>query len=151
MSITIVIVHGSWHTPALYSKIISQLKSQRFEVHCLALPSACAHLDTKVAEDFDPHVDGDFLQDLLSDLVEIKRRDVFVVAHSSGGLWACEAIREELSRGFRQRSGKAGGVFGLMGISAWFVETGTSTRVLGRAGPFIVPHVSISAQGFPPS
>jgi alpha-beta hydrolase superfamily lysophospholipase len=151
MSTTIVIVHGSWHTPALYSKIISELKSQRFEVHCPALPSACAHLVPKVAEDFDPHVDSDFLQDLLSDLVEIKRRDVFVVAHSSGGLWACEAIREELSRSFRQRSGKAGGVFGLMGISAWFVGAGTSPRILGMAGSLIVPHVRIPAQGFPPS
>lgn len=139
MNFLVVIVHGPWHTLTHYSKIITDLKAEGVEVQCPALPSSCAHLGCRAADDFESHVDSDFLQEIFSELVLIKRREVFVVAHSSG-LAACEAIREELSRRFRRRCGRKGGIIGLMGISSFFLEPGKRS---GSIAPFIRAYVSL--------
>ncbi|KAH9997683.1 alpha/beta-hydrolase [Xylariaceae sp. FL0662B] len=39
---TIVLVHGAWHTPAIYQGYISALEAAGFTVHCPRLPSCCS-------------------------------------------------------------------------------------------------------------
>jgi alpha-beta hydrolase superfamily lysophospholipase len=36
---TIVIIHGGWHVPESYEKLMSALRNANYEVHCPRLPS----------------------------------------------------------------------------------------------------------------
>jgi len=43
---TIIIVHGGWHVPESYEKLIAALEKAGYEVHCPRLPSTnqvCKH------------------------------------------------------------------------------------------------------------
>lgn len=132
----IVIVHGSYHTPAPYDGLRKTLESHGYETYCPQLP--CAELKNLVANpstpDFDSDpishppqsADSDVIKSLLKTLVQDEGKTVLLVAHSSGGWSASEAAVPEFQSEMRKKEGKEGGIIGVFYISAFLIAMGES-------------------------
>ncbi|KAF2710441.1 hypothetical protein K504DRAFT_490563, partial [Pleomassaria siparia CBS 279.74] len=139
-TIVIVIVHGSYHTPAPYGSLSKALETHGHSTHCPQLPGAL--LQNLVSDasnpDFDAAApppsgypaqsdDADTIKSLLKTLVEEQGKKVLLVAHSSGGWSASEAAVPDLQRDVRSKEGKEGGVIGVFYMTALLVARGEST------------------------
>jgi hypothetical protein len=136
---TILLAHGSWHTPAIYATLLKALNSQGFETHCPQLPSASLErllLDpSNPSRDQPPPPDGhptqtadaEVLRSTLSHLVDEQEKQVLLVAHSSGGWSSNEALLPSYQVSVRKEAGKSGGVLGIFCISALLCPLGEST------------------------
>ncbi|KAF2649600.1 alpha/beta-hydrolase [Lophiostoma macrostomum CBS 122681] len=135
---TILLVHGSWHTPDIYAPLLQTLNARGFETHCPQLPTASPEyllLDpANPSRDQPPPPDGhpvqtadaEVLVAILFQLVEEESKQVLVVAHSSGGWSSNEAILPAYQCPVRQKAGKSGGVLGIFCISALLCPPGES-------------------------
>ncbi|PSN60595.1 hypothetical protein BS50DRAFT_579120 [Corynespora cassiicola Philippines] len=142
---SILIAHGSYHTPATLSPLLTALQLKNLPTHCPQLPTAdpkhlipadyrhlsltqyLAERDSPPEEPYPAQTaDAAVLEAVLRESVEGKGEEVLVVAHSSGGWSATEAVVPELQRDVRRRGGKEGGVVGVFYISAFLVEKGES-------------------------
>ena len=137
-NLTIVIVHGSYHTTALYESFRKALESRGYETHCPQLP--CADLQNLVINPLNPDfsapppsaghppqsADSDVVKALLKMLVEEQGKKVLLVAHASGGWSATEAAVPEFQSAQRKKEGKMGGVIGIFYMSGFLVEMGES-------------------------
>jgi hypothetical protein len=137
-NLTIVIVHGSSHTPAPYEPFRKALESRGYETHCPQLP--CAELQNLVINPLNPDfsvpppsaghpphsADSDFVKALLKTLVEEQGKKVLLVAHASGGWSATEAAVPEFQPAQRKKEGKMGGVIGIFYVTGFLVEMGES-------------------------
>jgi hypothetical protein len=137
-NLTIVIVHGSYHTPAPYEPLRKALESRGYETHCPQLP--CSNLENLVINPSNPDfsippppaghppqsADSDVVKVLLKTLVEEQGKNVLLVAHSSGGWSATEAVVPEFQLAQREKEEKIGGVIGIFYVAAFVVEMGGS-------------------------
>jgi len=79
---SIVLVHGAWHGPWVWDRVVGPLRERGFEVHMVKHPSSDPTQET--------------LGDLYADAESLRREldsidgDVLVVAHSYGGMVATE-------------------------------------------------------------
>jgi alpha-beta hydrolase superfamily lysophospholipase len=53
---TIVIIHGSWHVPESYEKLISALRKAGYEVHCPRLPTTNLVSSTLLSSNYHCHL-----------------------------------------------------------------------------------------------
>lgn len=150
----IVIVHGSYHTPAPYHGLRKALESHG-QLPCSVLKNLIADPDNP---DFDtdpssnpshpPHsADSEVIKSLLKTLVSEESKKVLLVAHSSGGWSANESAIPEFQAEKRKEQGKEGGVLGIFYISAFLIEvaeslSGTYFRDSKDASDWITLHKS---------
>ncbi|KAJ5738563.1 hypothetical protein N7493_001718 [Penicillium malachiteum] len=136
----IVIVHGSYHTPAPYGPFMDALNALGFEVHCPQRPT-CDLSKLNVGDDlnapnFDngpppegfPTDDDDVvvLRQLLDQLIVQENKQVLLVAHSSGGWAATQVAVLELQHKARQAQGQNGGLIGIFYYSAFVIPLNQS-------------------------
>lgn len=103
----IVLVHGAWHGPWCWAKVVSPLRERGFQVHTVDLPSSGP----------DPTRLGDLYDDaaaVRSVLDSLEGREVVVVAHSYGG-----AVTTEGAAG-------AGNVSHIVYLTAFMLDEGES-------------------------
>jgi pimeloyl-ACP methyl ester carboxylesterase len=101
----IVLVHGAWHRPTHYLRLISHLRDLGYDVVAPALPTT--GFKSMVARKSVPD-DVEAIQQALAAPLEAGR-DVVVVAHSYGGIPATDAV---MGRTVHERRGQGlhGGV-----------------------------------------
>lgn len=111
-----VLLHGAWHTPRCWDRLIARLDAAGYASVAPALPSSGSDPPTP-----DWFRDVETIRDTVSDLIQ--EQDVVVVAHSFSGMTggtAMEGLDKEasLSRGLK------GGVVRMIYIAAILVPEG---------------------------
>jgi pimeloyl-ACP methyl ester carboxylesterase len=117
--LTIVLVHGAWHTPNHYEALAGRLKARGLSVTVPQLPSTGS--ETPMLQTM--ATDTEYLRDtVLYPLVDAGKK-VVLVAHSYGGCPGGGAARG-LSIDERKSTGKPGGIIGMFFISAFLAQEG---------------------------
>ena len=111
-----VLLHGAWHTPHCWDRLVTQLNKQGYEAVAPALPSSGSHPPTK-----DWSQDVEIIRKTVSELVQ--ERDVVVVMHSFSGMTGGTAL-EGLSKESCLSKNLKGGVIRLVYITAFLVPEG---------------------------
>ena len=126
-----MLVHGGWQVPTLYHDFIQLLETTGFEVSCPLLPSCNAEIRKGKTMYDDAEVVRRQIQTWLQ-----QDRMVTVVGYSYRGAVATEAIRD-LSVRERRDQGLQGGVYNLVYMCAFMLQTGESvaTAILPRPDP----------------
>lgn len=123
---TILIVHGSWQTPAFYTPLITALQQRNHETLCPHLPS-CNPALAPSSSSSPFAADVATLRTTISQLINNEAKSVVVVAHSYGGMVATDALGGlGLGRAERARDGKPGGVVDLIYMTAFVPRLGQS-------------------------
>ncbi|KAJ7631495.1 Alpha/Beta hydrolase protein [Mycena rosella] len=126
---TIIVIPGSFCPRNAYDPIISDLKSHGYPVHGM-------ELETVGKRDKAPGMydDAAAVASLVSGLTD-KGKDVVLVAHSYGGLVACEASKG-LAKSAREKEGKKGGIVRIVFVTAVVPTVGHSVSdITGNAVP----------------
>lgn len=135
---TVVIVPGAWH-PASCFKIFQQhLHEAGYPTTVASLPS----VDPADAATADCASDAHFIRSqYILPVIDDSDDDVLVVAFSYGGIPASGSATG-LSKTARAKQGQAGGVLGLVLVSAFVIPEG-KCLVQGKRAPMVrVDHVS---------
>jgi pimeloyl-ACP methyl ester carboxylesterase len=117
----VVLVHGAWHGPWCWEKLIPELGAERWDVLTVELPSASAGSDGHAGMYDDARA--------IRECLERVDGPVALVAHSYGGLPATEA------------AARAANVSQLIYLSAFQVEEGESLASTVRAHGGSLPAV----------
>jgi alpha-beta hydrolase superfamily lysophospholipase len=112
-----VLLHGAWHTPKCWSRLIAELDQEGYKAVAPALPSSTAD---PLPSDWSADVET--IRKTVSDLVDIGH-DVIVVPHSFSGMTAGTAL-EGLDKQTRTSKGLEGGIIRLVYIAAFLVPEG---------------------------
>lgn len=111
-----VLLHGAWHTPRCWDRLIAQLDSAGYTSVAPALPSSGSNPPTP-----DWSLDIEIIRDTVSDLIQ--EQDVVVVTHSFSGMTGGTAM-EGLDKGASLARGLKGGVVRMVYIAAFLVPEG---------------------------
>ncbi|PCG93876.1 Hypothetical protein PENO1_073440 [Penicillium occitanis (nom. inval.)] len=118
MKPTLFIIHGGWHVPESYERLISALRADGYEVHCPRLPTT----NQSRPPNSDLYTDSDFVRFYVSSLVQAGR-DVVAILHSYGGQVGSDALIS-LGKATREKEGLSGGVTHLIYVAAFAVAEG---------------------------
>ncbi|KAI3337570.1 alpha/beta-hydrolase [Xylariaceae sp. AK1471] len=117
---TLVIVHGGWHVPESYDKLVTALESEGYEVHIPRLPSTNQVRPPNADLDSDTALVRSYVESLVQ-----AGRNVGAILHSYGGQVGSNAL---YGLGIEARSAKGlkGGVSHLIYMTAYAVPEGTA-------------------------
>lgn len=121
---TLIFVLGAWHVPAHLEPFATRLRNVGYNsVHIPALPS----ISTRPALTDAVGPDSAVIRKALTHAIDSAGEDVVLVAHSYGGLPACEAAAG-YSKAERQARGLKGGITRLVFIAAALLEVGDTVQ-----------------------
>lgn len=138
---TVVICHGSYHTPIPYKPFITALQKQRIEAYCPQLPTAdLKKLNVSPSPngspDFNspppatgypqPADDAIVINELLDKLIQKQGENVLLFGHSSGGFLATYVARQKYEKKARQENNLEGGIIGIFYACEFLVPVGES-------------------------
>jgi pimeloyl-ACP methyl ester carboxylesterase len=129
---TIIVIPGSFSLLSPYATVISGLESHGYPVHGI-------ELETVGRRDKAPGMydDAAKVAKLALQLADAGK-DVVLVAHSYGGLVACEAAKG-LAQSVREKEGKQGGIVRIVFVASVVPREGQSMRdVMGDAPADII-------------
>lgn len=111
-----VLLHGAWHSPRCWDRLIAQLDAAGYTSVAPALPSSGSNPPT-------PDWSGDVetIRETVSDL--IVEHEVVIVTHSFSGMTGGTAL-EGLDKGACLAKGMKGGVVRIVYIAAFLVPEG---------------------------
>jgi pimeloyl-ACP methyl ester carboxylesterase len=112
-----VLLHGAWHTPQCWKRLVTELETAGYESVAPALPSSGS-----VPPISDWTADVEIIRGTVTDLVE-KERDVVVVMHSFSGMTGGTAL-DGLDKESRVAKQLKGGVVRLIYVVAFLVPEG---------------------------
>lgn len=129
---TVVLVHGGWQTPDVFTALVKYLERAGYSVLAPALPSVGT---IPAVPNFDEDVKA--VRDAVKSLVDTGKK-VIIVMHSYGAVPGCEALKD-----FVQEVGKddyedvdlQGGVVRLLFLAGMVLAPGMSTWSPNRTGP----------------
>lgn len=140
-SFSVVICHGSYHTPEPYQPFISALRDAGIEAHCPQLPSSDLRLldvgdishpdyerDPPPNGYAQPADDAKVVGKILDRLILEKEQYVLLVGHSSGAFVATMVATPELQAKSRKAKGLSGGVIGVFYECGFLVPVGESVH-----------------------
>jgi pimeloyl-ACP methyl ester carboxylesterase len=116
--LTVVLVHGAWHSPAHFKPLIEVLESHNYKTAAVSCPSSSPSATATPATFED---DCEAVRSVV--LRELDTANVLVVAHSYGGVPASNAL-QGLSPSARAASNHATSVTGIAYICAAALPTG---------------------------
>ncbi|KAJ6470536.1 Alpha/beta hydrolase fold-1 [Mycena sanguinolenta] len=108
---TIIIIPASFSPLSLYSAVISDLQSHGYSVHGVELETVGRREKAPTMYD-----DAAVVASVASKLAE-EGKDVVLVAHSYGGIVACQASKG-LAKTIRKKEGKEGGIVRIVFVAA---------------------------------
>ncbi|OKO99342.1 hypothetical protein PENSUB_8729 [Penicillium subrubescens] len=115
----ILIIHGAFFLPSSWQPLINALtQSQQYTVRCPHLPSCGDERSPKATRDDDIAAVRTAAQELINE-----GHKILVLAHSYGGIVACEAITEDLYAQSHTNH-KGNGIVSLLLLSAWLIQPG---------------------------
>ncbi|KAJ2990995.1 hypothetical protein NUW58_g2690 [Xylaria curta] len=117
---TLVIVHGGWHVPKSYNKLVVALEAEGYEVHVPRLPST----NQVRPPNADLESDTSLVRGYVESLVRAGR-NVVALMHSYGGQVGSNALYG-LGAETRAAQGLEGGVCHLIYMTAYAVPEGTA-------------------------
>lgn len=161
--LTVVLCHGSYHTPAPYGPLLEALQGRGIAAYCPQLPTAdLAKLNVGDVHnpDFDRgpppggypqgEDDTEAVLGVLKPLVE-NGKDVLLVGHSSGGWVATQAAQRDLQADVRKSRGLDGGIIGILYVGAFVIPVGESVHSFFQpkdgnvvTPPFMIFHVILA-------
>jgi pimeloyl-ACP methyl ester carboxylesterase len=112
-----VLLHGAWHTPRCWDRLVRELAKAGYESVAPALPSSGS-----VPPNPDWCADVDVIRKTVLDLID-KERDVVVVMHSFSGMTGGTAL-DGLDKESRISKDLKGGVSRLIYVVAFIVPEG---------------------------
>lgn len=134
---TILIVHGAWHHPGYYSKVIEPLESQGYEVLCPRLPTCNNAIppDQKLSDDVA------LIRSTVQKLADVGK-EVIVLCHSYGGIISTDALYG-FSIEKRAEEKLKGGVKAIIFMAAFVPKKGEGLAGIFGGGlpPWIQPMV----------
>jgi pimeloyl-ACP methyl ester carboxylesterase len=135
---SIVLVGGSFATPAVYDLVVSRLKDSGFDVEVPQLPS----IGRREGEPPTLADDVAHVHSVLEHKAD-EGKDVLIIGHSYGGIPTTEAI-QGLSKADREKQGKEGGVVRILYTTAVLPELGQTAAEFfgGGFADFVVIDVS---------
>ncbi|KAE9378288.1 alpha/beta-hydrolase [Stipitochalara longipes BDJ] len=155
-SFTVVLCHGSYHTPEPYQPFLTSLKEHGIEAHCPQLPTSDLsklnvgdvsnpdfNLEPPAGGYPQPSDDVKVVQTILQKLIVKDSKNVVLFGHSSGGFVASEAAIPELQAKNRKINGLEGGVIGIFYACAFVVPIGESIHSFFQpkdGSPPVPPH-----------
>ncbi|KAI0384038.1 Alpha/beta hydrolase fold-1 [Hypomontagnella monticulosa] len=119
--LTVVLVHGAWHVPASYDKLVAALTSAGYEVYVPRLTSVSGTRPP----DGDLITDTAVVRSCVEGLVETGHT-VIALLHSYGGQVGTNALHG-LSYEMRRKQGLSGGVSHLIYMCGFILPEGWST------------------------
>ncbi|KAI0595850.1 Alpha/beta hydrolase fold-1 [Biscogniauxia sp. FL1348] len=136
----VLLVGGSWHLPIHYSKLIDQIKALGYECVCPKLPTIGEGRAGKTWED-----DARHIQNTALPLFEAGK-EVFLVAHSYGGIPACAAT-QGLGLSERAAKGLKGGFTQIVFLTAFALPAHiTLIEALGGEWPEWIDHEELNSK-----
>ncbi|CAI7581893.1 unnamed protein product [Penicillium bialowiezense] len=117
---TIVLFHGSWHTPANYQSYVNDLQAKGFTVHCPLLPTSKGDRPPKA----DLPDDVAHVRSVIETCVDRGER-VLLIMHSYGGMVGTDAA-QGLDLATRRKVNKIGGMQDAWAQMVDIAEDGTS-------------------------
>ncbi|KAI9780238.1 MAG: hypothetical protein M1839_006798 [Geoglossum umbratile] len=127
-NITIVLVHGAWHSPEYFTDLTAYFHDHCFtQVIAPSLPSTGPPVAL-------PNFDQDVLtvRDTIKHVVDDQNEDCIVVTHSYGGVVGTEAVKGLRHRG---KDGTGGGVIGMVYLTSYMLREGESMTTNGATPP----------------
>lgn len=112
-----VLLHGAWHSPKCWDRLVGELTKSGYESVAPALPSSGASPPTP-----DWSADVETIRQTVLNLME-KDRDVVVVMHSFSGMTGGTSL-DGLDKESRFQKGLEGGVIRLIYVIAFLVPEG---------------------------
>jgi Alpha/beta hydrolase family len=153
---TVVLCHGSYHTPEPYFPFLASLKQAGIEAYCPQLPTSDLsklNVGDISNPDFDreppgggyPQASDDVkvIQTLLNQLIISENKDVILIGHSSGGFVATASAIPSLLAKTRNNQGLTGGVIGIFYACAFLIPVGESFHSFFQpkdGSPAVTPH-----------
>ncbi|KAL9635073.1 MAG: hypothetical protein Q9204_002755 [Flavoplaca sp. TL-2023a] len=137
----IVLVHGAWHVPDHYTKLVERLRQADFEVVCPLLPTC----DNKKRLTADLYEDARIVRDQTVALIE-RSQEVIMLLHSYGGAVGTEAIKG-LSKNERTQANLYGGVTHLIYMCGFMLQAGECVGGASLPRPTPDPVASDEATG----
>ena len=140
---TVVICHGSYHTPIPYKPFITALQKQAIEAYCPQLPTSdLQNLNVGTSPDGFPDFsspppangypqpadDAVVINELLDKLILQEGKKVILLGHSSGGFVATYVARQKYQRKVRQANNLEGGIIGIFYATAFLIPKGQSVH-----------------------
>ncbi|KAF2496335.1 alpha/beta-hydrolase [Lophium mytilinum] len=120
MAPTILFVHGAWHSPKPYQRLLEALEIAGFPSSCPRQPSLGKPPPIGLMED------AQAIREELMTLIEEEGKSVIVIGHSYGGVVISQAVDSKFSRREREVHGMLGGVIHLLFVSAFVLPLGES-------------------------
>ncbi|KAI1114334.1 Alpha/beta hydrolase fold-1 [Nemania sp. NC0429] len=112
---TFVLLHGAWHSPKCWQRLITELEKAGCTTIAPSLPS-CGSIPPTADWEGDIQV----IRETISKLLDQGHQDIVVVMHSFSGMTGGTALHE-LDKDARLRAGLQGGVVRLIYICAFIV------------------------------
>lgn len=162
---TIVICHGSYHTPIPYEPLIAALQKKGIDAYCPQLATSDLHKFNVFPDDASADTKPDFnrpppangypqapddaaiIYELLDKLIVIEGKNVVLLGHSSGGFLATYVARSKYQRRVRQANNLDGGLIGVFYFCAFMLPMGESIHgfIQPKDGsdPTVPPYASI--------
>jgi alpha-beta hydrolase superfamily lysophospholipase len=141
-----VLLHGAWHTPRCWERLIKELETAGYESVTPALPSSGSVPPTR-----DWSADVEVIRGTVSELVE-KGRDVVVVMHSFSGMTGGTALHG-LDKESRMSKQLEGGVIRLIYMVAFLVPEGFQHSPEGTRDnmvPEMITDLEVNVSNFHP-
>jgi hypothetical protein len=113
-----VLLHGAWHSPKCWHRLIEELDKSGYSAVAPAMPSSGSSPAV-----LDWSQDVDTIRNTVSDLINDTGNDIVVVMHSFSGMTGGTAL-EGLDKESRVSKGLKGGVIRLIYIVAFLVPEG---------------------------
>lgn len=110
----ILIIHGAYFLPSSWPPIINDFTNSQYTVRCPRLPTCGDERPPKASLADDVAA----VRTAANELIDAGH-NILVLAHSYGGIVACEAITEDL-----YASTNRSGIISLVFLSAWLIQPG---------------------------
>ncbi|CAG8951328.1 hypothetical protein HYFRA_00008078 [Hymenoscyphus fraxineus] len=158
---SVVICHGSYHTPEPYRPFIDALKEGDIDAYCPQLPSSDPtklNIGDIANPDYtrkpppggypQPSDDVEVVHELLKQLIVKENKRVVLLGHSSGGFTATASAVPELQAKNRKSHGASGGIIGIYYACGFIIPVGESVHSFFQpkdgsppiVPPYCVPH-----------
>ena len=138
---SVILCHGSYHTPEPYQPFLTALKAAGIDAHCPQLPSSDPrgmNIGDLSNPDYDrdpppngysqPADDVKVVKEILEHLITKSGDYVILVGHSSGAFTATMAAVPELQATTRKAKGDSGGIIGIFYECGFLIPVGESVN-----------------------
>jgi pimeloyl-ACP methyl ester carboxylesterase len=135
---TLIFVHGAWHTPESWAKVIPLMEAEDYKCLACRLPSVNSNPHKRIEDDIKA------VREAIESEIS-QSNDVVLVVHSYGGAVGSSALKgltPPKEQGTTSSKSSSGRILGMVMLASFFVPTGlTFLGGLGGECPpwYVIP------------